>query len=130
MILRKRECVNWLGTWNVRGINGTAKREKLVDVFRKGKFKFLALTETKLKGNGEGSWCEEIERDREGMAILLNNVQHTKVRDCRCVKSRILWIKFRFSRVKVSVVVRCGRTKGKVKKGRGSRMTWTGLWIE
>ena len=29
----------------------------MVDVFRKGKFELLALTETKLKGNGEVSWC-------------------------------------------------------------------------
>ena len=36
---------------NVRGINGTAKREEVVDVFREGKFDLLALTETKWKGN-------------------------------------------------------------------------------
>ena len=41
----------------MRGINGTAKREEVVDVFREGKFEFLALTETKLKRNGEVSWC-------------------------------------------------------------------------
>ena len=29
----------------------------MVDVFRKGKSELLALTETKLKGNGEVSWC-------------------------------------------------------------------------
>ena len=29
-----------------------------MDVFKEGKFEFLALTETKLKGNGEVSWCE------------------------------------------------------------------------
>ena len=47
------------------------QREKSVDVFRKGKFELLALTETKLKGNGKAPWCgvngiivgvEEIER--------------------------------------------------------------------
>ena len=32
-------------------------REKVVDVFRRGKFKFLTLTEMKLKGNGE-IWFE------------------------------------------------------------------------
>ena len=40
----------------MRGINGTAKKEEVVDVFRKGKFELLARTETKLKGNGEVSW--------------------------------------------------------------------------
>ena len=46
-----------MGAWNVRGINGIEKSEDVVDVFRKGKFEFLALTKTKLKGNGEVSWC-------------------------------------------------------------------------
>ena len=35
---------------NVKEINGSTKREEAPDVFRKGKFKLLALTETKLKG--------------------------------------------------------------------------------
>ena len=46
-----------------------------MDVFREGKFELLALTETKLKGKGEVSWCgvngiiagvQEMERPREG----------------------------------------------------------------
>ena len=32
--------------------------EEVVEVFRKGKFELLPLTETKLKGNGEVSWWE------------------------------------------------------------------------
>ena len=52
-------------------------------VFRKGKFELLALKETKFKGNGELSWCgvngiiagvQEMERAREGVAVLLNDV--------------------------------------------------------
>ena len=41
-----------------------------LDVFRKGKFGFLSLTEAKLKGNGEVPWCgvntgvQEMERAR------------------------------------------------------------------
>ena len=55
----------------------------MVEVFRKGKFELLALKEMKLKGNREVLWCgvngivagiQEIERAREGVAILLNNV--------------------------------------------------------
>ena len=46
-----------------------------MDIFREGKFELLALTETKLKGDGEISWCaangiidgvQEMERNREG----------------------------------------------------------------
>ena len=35
----------------------TAKMEEVVDVFREGKLELLPLTETKLKGNGDVSWC-------------------------------------------------------------------------
>ena len=42
-----------MGTWNIRGINGTAKREEVVGVFRTGKLELLDLMETKLKGNRE-----------------------------------------------------------------------------
>ena len=61
-----------------------------------------------LKGNGEVSWCgvngiisgvQEMERVGEGVAILLNDVWHSAVIDFECVSSRILWIKFNFSRV-------------------------------
>ena len=59
-----------------------------MDVFRRGKFKWLALTETKLKGKGGVSWCgvngiiagvQEMERAREGVAVLLNDVWHSAV---------------------------------------------------
>ena len=52
-----------------------------MDIFREGKFYLLALMEMKLKGNGEVSWSrvngiianvQEMERAREGVAILLN----------------------------------------------------------
>ena len=78
------------------------RKKEVVDVFRNGKFKFFALTETKLKGNGEASWFEvdgiiagvqEMERTREGVAVLLNDVWHSAVIDFGCVSSRILWIK-------------------------------------
>ena len=29
----------------------------MVDIYQKGKFDLLAFTETKLKGEGEVSWC-------------------------------------------------------------------------
>ena len=86
--ITRRNYVNRLGTWNVRGINGTTKREEAGEVFRERKFELLALTETKLKRNGEVSWCgvkgiiagvQEMERARKGVAILLNHVWHSAV---------------------------------------------------
>ena len=53
-----------------------------------------------------------MERTREGVAILLNNVWHSVVIDFGCISSRILWIKFKFSRVKVCVVVRYSPNEG------------------
>ena len=58
--------------------NGIGKRGEVVDVFRKGKFELLALTEKRLRGNGEVSQCkvnciiasvQEIDRTRESVAV-------------------------------------------------------------
>ena len=66
------------------------KREEGVDIFNKRKFELLALTETKLKGKGEVTWSgvnvifasvQEMERARESVAILLNDVWHSEVVD-------------------------------------------------
>ena len=46
-----------------------------------------------------------MEKAREGVAVLLNDVGHSAVVDFGCVSSRILWIKFKSSRVKVCGVV-------------------------
>ena len=76
-----------------------------MDVFREGKFEMLAKTETKLKGNGEVSWCgvngiiggvQAMERAWEGVDILFNDAWHSEVIDFGCVSSRIPWIKFKF----------------------------------
>ena len=71
---------------NVRGINDATKREEVVDIFKEKKFELLALTETKLKGKGEVSWLgvkviiagvQEMERSRDGVDILLNDMWHS-----------------------------------------------------
>ena len=50
-------------------------------------------------------WCLEMERGREDVAILLDDVGYSTVIDFGCVSSRILWIKFKFSRVTLCVMV-------------------------
>ena len=45
----------------------------MVDVFRIGKFELLAMTETKLKGDGEVSWC--------GVNGIVAGVQMKKARE-------------------------------------------------
>ena len=71
-----------------------------------------------------------MERARERMAVLLNDVWHSAVVKSGYVSSRILWIKFKFSRVKVKggVQPHCP-LKEMVKQEIGFRMTWTGLWV-
>ena len=99
-----------------------------MDTFRKGKFELLALTETKLKWKGEVPWygvngitagVQEIGRAKEGVAILLNDVCHSALMDFGCVRSRIIWIKSRSSRVKVCVVVGYGPNEGNGKEMEG-----------
>ena len=92
-----------------------------MNIFKKGKFELLTLTETKLKRKGEVSrsgvnvifaGVHEIERAREGVAVRLKNVWHSAMVKSGCVSSRILWIKFKFSRVKVCMGVGYGPNEG------------------
>ena len=69
-----------------------------------------------------------MERSREGVAVLLNDVWLIAVVKSECVSSRILSIKFKFSRVKVCVVVRYGPNEGDGEE-RGSGTTWAELYI-
>ena len=62
--------------------------------------------------NGISAGVQEMERVREGVDILINNVWHSTVIEFGCVSSRILWIKFMFSRVKFWVVVGYNPSKG------------------
>ena len=59
------------------------------------------MTKTKLKGKWEVSWCEvngiiadvqEIERAREGVAVLMNNEWHSVVIDFESASSKTLWV--------------------------------------
>ena len=63
------------------------------------------------------------------MAFLLNNVWHSAVVKSGYVSSRILWIKFKFSRVKVCVAVGYGPNEGEGEEREGFGTTLTGLWI-
>ena len=100
----------------MKGING----------FLKGKVLVACLYWTKLKGNDEVSWCrvngmiivvvQKIQMVRKGVAVLLNNVWHIAMIGFGCASSRTLWIKFRFSKVKVYMVVVHGLTEGIVEE--------------
>ena len=57
-----------------------------------------------------------MEGAREGVVIVLNDVWRSAVIDYGCVSSRILWIKFKFSRVKVCMVVENGPIEADVQE--------------
>ena len=59
---------------------------------------------------------KEIERARECVAILMNNEWYSAVIVFEYVSSRILRVKFKFSRVKVCVVIVYGPSKRKVEE--------------
>ena len=50
------------------------------------------------------------------MPILLNSMWHSAMIDFGCVSSRTLWIKFKFSRIEVCVVVEYGPNEGDVEQ--------------
>ena len=92
-----------------------------MDSFKEGKFELLALMKTKLKGKGEVSWSEVnvtftgvhgMERGREGVAVLLNDVWYSAVVKSGYISSRILWIKLKFSRLKYVWWLKYGPTEG------------------
>ena len=49
-----------------------------------------------------------MERSREYVAIILSNVGHNTVIDYKWVNSGVLWIKFKFSRINICVVLEYG----------------------
>ena len=57
-----------------------------------------------------------MKRAGEVVAILLNDVWYSGVVDFVCVSSRILWIKFKFSRVNVCVMMGYGTNEGDVRE--------------
>ena len=82
---------------------------------------FISLTKTKLEGYGKVLWCEvngtiadveEMERVRADMTILLIDVGHSIVIGLGGISSKTLWINFKFSRVKICVVIWYGPSKG------------------
>lgn len=106
-----------MGVWNVRGIGDGAKREEVVNVFKRGKFELLALNETKLKGKEEFCWdgvrgvrsgVNDNVRGKEGVAVLMNDEWFAAMVGYECVNSRLLWVKLRFKKVKLCIVVAYG----------------------
>ena len=80
--------------------------------------------------NGINAGVQEIERGKEGMAILISDLWYSVVIDFGCVSSTAPWVKFKFSGLKYVWWWGIAPLMGMLKKGRGSGITFTWLWME
>lgn len=102
-----KRTTNWrghgktiLGTWNVRGLNG--KEYEMVKEIRQTKVKYLALTETKKKGNGIEIMDENYlmiysgvpknERAKGGVAFLLHRDNEKNLKGWKFINERIMTV--------------------------------------
>src|SRR6201990_2982289 len=96
-----------VGTLNVRGVNKEEKKEEVVVVMEESRLDILALTETKLKGEGDlafgkyrGLYAEVNERvrAREGVAIVMRDEWWSCVKERGRMWARIVWGRLRLER--------------------------------
>ena len=78
----------------MRGCGMDEKKCMIVDIFNERKLDVMALSETKLKGEGERMWegqrvivsgVSERCRAREGVAVLISGRLWGRVRDYKCI---------------------------------------------
>src|ERR1700755_3177614 len=96
-----------VGTLNVRGVNKEEKREEVGVVMEERKLDILALTETKLKGEGDLAFgkykgmyagVNERVRAREGVAIVMRDEWWSCVKARGRMGARIVWVRLRLRR--------------------------------
>ena len=66
--------------------------------------------------NGITAGVQEIEMARRGIAVLMNYVCNCTVIDFGYVSFKTLWVKLKFSRVKVCYTVVYGTTEGVIEE--------------
>ena len=85
----------------------------IVDMFKERKLDVLALSETKVKGEGVHEWegerviisgVSERCRAREGVAMVISGRLWGRVREYKCINSRMMWVKLKVNGEKVVVV--------------------------
>ena len=101
------------GLLNVRGCGQSEKKRMIADIFKERKFDIFALCETKVKGQGVEDWdgqrvivsgVSERCRAREGVGLIIANRLWGRVKDYKCVSSRIVWVKLNVRGEKLVVV--------------------------
>ena len=101
------------GVLNVCGCGQSEKKCIIVDIFKERKYDVFALCETKVKGQGVQDWDEqrvivsgvsERCRAREGVGLIIANRLWGRVKEYKCVSSRIVWVKLNICGEKLVVV--------------------------
>ena len=97
----------------MRGCGMDEKKCMIVDLFKERKLDILALSETKVKGQGVQEWegervivsgVAERCRAREGVAIIVSGRLWGSVIDYKCVSSRIVWVRMKVAGEKLIIV--------------------------
>ena len=113
---RWNECMH-VGVWNVGGLCNTDKRNEVVKIFKESRMGLLGLCEINLKGNEKFLWndvhgvragMKGRERAKEGVGVLMNEEWYKALVKYECVSSRVIYVKFKFKRVKMHIVVAYG----------------------
>ena len=118
----------------MRGCGMDEKKCMIVDIFNERKLDVMALSETKLKGEGERMWegqrvivsgVSERCRAREGVAVLISGRLWGRVRDYKCISSRLMWVKLRMNGE--NVVIICVYGPGMEKSANERESFWENL---
>ncbi|MEL7523216.1 MAG: endonuclease/exonuclease/phosphatase family protein, partial [Cyanobacteria bacterium J06553_1] len=97
----------------MRGCGMDEKKCMIVDIFKERKLDVMALCETKVKGQGVQEWegervivsgVSERCRAREGVAVVISGRLWGRVREYKCLNSRIMWVKLKMNGEKIVIV--------------------------
>ena len=104
-----------MGKLTCLNVHGCGADEKcmIVDMFKERKMDVLALSETKVKGEGEREWegkrvivsgvpnrC----RAREGVVVVIKRRLWGSITEYKCVSPRMLWVKLKVARENILTV--------------------------
>ena len=122
------------GSLNVRGCNMDEKKCMIVDMFKERKLDILALSESKVKGEGVREWegervivsgVNERCRAREGVAVMIKGSLWGSVKEYKCINSRMLWVRIKVAGERIVLV--CVYGPGMERSENEREAFWEGL---
>jgi exonuclease III len=120
------------GTWNVRGLNG--KEVELVKEIKKTDIKFLAINETKKKGQGWEILDDEYkllyigvsqkENARAGVGCLIHKDQEKNIINWKLINERIMQVDIKEEVGNISMIIVYGPNEDEKKEEKEEFMTF------